>query len=76
MENRYACAPEHVAGMGTGELRERFLVTDLFVDGEVRLVYSHQDRVILGGAVPGGAAGTLLLGVQRIQPTVQHRRCW
>ena len=26
MENRYACAPEHVAGMRTAELRERFLV--------------------------------------------------
>lgn len=55
MENRYATAPEHVAGMGTDELRERFLVEDLFVDGEVTLVHSHQDRVIIGGAVPAGA---------------------
>lgn len=56
MENRYATAPEHVAGMGTEELRERFLVEDLFTPGEVRLVYSHQDRVIIGGAVPQGAS--------------------
>jgi len=55
MENRYATAPEHVAGMGTDELRERFLVENLFVPGEVTLVYSHQDRVILGGAVPTDA---------------------
>lgn len=52
MENRYACAPEHVAGMHTAELRERFLVENLFTDGEVNFVYSHYDRVILAGAVP------------------------
>lgn len=52
MENRYACAPEHVAGMRSQELRGRFLVEGLFTDGEVRFVYSHHDRVILAGAVP------------------------
>ena len=56
MENRYATAPEHVAGMGTQELRDRFLVDDLFTPGQVKLVYSHQDRVILGGAAPDGEA--------------------
>lgn len=55
MENRYATAPEHVAGMGTEELRERFLIDDLFAPGEVKLVYSHTDRVIIGGAVPDGS---------------------
>lgn len=52
MDNRYACAPEHVRRMDTAELRARFLVEELFTEGEVRLVYSQQDRVILGGAVP------------------------
>ena len=52
MENRYATAPEHVAQMGTAELRERFLIEDLFAPGEAKLVYSHQDRVIIGGVVP------------------------
>ncbi|MFP5417308.1 MAG: 5-dehydro-4-deoxy-D-glucuronate isomerase [Actinomycetes bacterium] len=55
MENRYATAPEHVAVMGTAELRRRFLVDDLFVAGELKLVYSHVDRVILGGVVPEAA---------------------
>ena len=55
MENRYATAPEHVAGMDTAELRRRFLVEDLFVPGEVKLVYSHIDRVIVGGALPDSA---------------------
>ncbi|TRY17893.1 5-dehydro-4-deoxy-D-glucuronate isomerase [Tessaracoccus rhinocerotis] len=56
MENRYACAPEHVAGMRTAELRERFLVENLFTDGEVNFTYSHHDRVILAGAVPAEGA--------------------
>ena len=51
MENRYACAPEHVATMQTAELRERFLVENLFAEGEVNFVYSHYDRVILAGAM-------------------------
>lgn len=56
MQNRYACAPEHVATMRTAELRERFLVENLFVDGEVTFVYSHHDRIIMAGAVPTGDA--------------------
>jgi len=52
MEQRYATSPEHVRTMTTDELRERFLVTDLFVPGQVNAVYTHHDRVVLGGAVP------------------------
>jgi 2-hydroxy-3-oxopropionate reductase len=37
MQNRYACAPEHVKTMDTSELRERFLIEDLFQPGEVSL---------------------------------------
>jgi 4-deoxy-L-threo-5-hexosulose-uronate ketol-isomerase len=28
----------------------------MFADGEIRLVYTHYDRLVLGGAVPGGRA--------------------
>lgn len=59
METRYASAPEHVAGMQTAELRERFLVSNLFVDGEMKFVYSHYDRIIMAGAVPAGGALTM-----------------
>jgi len=52
MENRYAFSPTEVAGMSTEELRRNFLVTDLFEAGQVKLVYTHQDRVILGGVSP------------------------
>ena len=53
MENRHAVSKREAAGMTTEELRTNFLVPDLFNDGQVTLVHSHQDRVIVGGAVPG-----------------------
>lgn len=51
MRVRYATAPDQIAGMDTEALRDRFLVEDLFVPGEVRLVYSHEDRMVLGGVM-------------------------
>ena len=41
-----------VARMTTEELRRYFLVTDLFVPGEVRLNWWEVDRTIVGGATP------------------------
>lgn len=54
MDIRYACAPDHVASMGTDELRRRFLIENLFSDGEVNATYSHHDRVIIAGIAPNG----------------------
>jgi len=49
---RYAVSPDSVRGASTEELRGRHLVDDLFVDGELNLVYSVEDRLVIGGAVP------------------------
>lgn len=38
--------------MDTQTLRENFLVDNIFKDGEINFVYSHYDRVIIGGAIP------------------------
>jgi 4-deoxy-L-threo-5-hexosulose-uronate ketol-isomerase len=38
--------------MSTEQLRERFVVSDLFVAGAIRTLYSHEDRLVIGGAVP------------------------
>jgi 4-deoxy-L-threo-5-hexosulose-uronate ketol-isomerase len=38
--------------MDTEQLRENFLVEDLMQDDTVQLVYSHYDRVIIGGVKP------------------------
>lgn len=54
MEQRYATSPDQLPRFTTAELRERFLVEDVFVPGEVTAVYTHHDRIVLGGAVPAG----------------------
>lgn len=48
----YGASPTDIAGMDTQRLRAEFLVEDLFQPGETRFVYTHVDRLILGGAVP------------------------
>jgi 4-deoxy-L-threo-5-hexosulose-uronate ketol-isomerase len=59
MEVRFAISPNEAAGMGTQELRENFLVENLMKPGELRLVYTHYDRMIVGGAVPTAEAISL-----------------
>lgn len=51
-EVRYAASPREVKTMDTNALREEFLVTNLFKDNEINLVYSHYDRYIVGGVTP------------------------
>lgn len=55
MEQRYATNPAQIPGMTTEDLRATFLVPELFVPGEIRVTYTHHDRIVLGGAVPAGA---------------------
>jgi 4-deoxy-L-threo-5-hexosulose-uronate ketol-isomerase len=52
MKIRYAISPDETKRLNTEQLREKFLVEDLFRDNEVRLVYSHYDRMIIGGVKP------------------------
>src|SRR6478735_8455245 len=54
IEIRQVSHPEAVKGFDTAELRRHFLIETLFVAGEVKLTYSHLDRVIVGGAMPVG----------------------
>ncbi|AMM34344.1 4-deoxy-L-threo-5-hexosulose-uronate ketol-isomerase [Sinomonas atrocyanea] len=55
MDQRYATSPDQLPHFDTAALRDRFLVQDLFIPGEVRVAYTHHDRIVLGGAVPAGA---------------------
>jgi 4-deoxy-L-threo-5-hexosulose-uronate ketol-isomerase len=52
MEIRHATHPSQVRGFGTADLRAHYLVEDLFPADHVRLVYSHQDRTVVGGVAP------------------------
>ncbi|MCL2595077.1 MAG: 5-dehydro-4-deoxy-D-glucuronate isomerase, partial [Promicromonosporaceae bacterium] len=59
MDQRYATSPEQIPGLDTAELRQRYLVGNLFVPGEINLTYTHHDRIVLGGVMPAGQALTL-----------------
>lgn len=52
MELRTAVSPKDVKHYTTEQLREEFLIQDMFVPGEIKTVYSHIDRIIIGAAVP------------------------
>ena len=52
MEVRYSRDPQSFKRMNTAEIRGEFLVADLFTPGEIKLVYLHIDRMIVGSAVP------------------------
>jgi len=49
---RYASHPKDVKHYDTKNLREHFLVDNLFAKDEINLVYSHFDRFVIGGAFP------------------------
>jgi 4-deoxy-L-threo-5-hexosulose-uronate ketol-isomerase len=52
MEIRFEHSPKEVGEMTTAALRTAFLTDRLMQDDCLRLVYTHYDRVILGGARP------------------------
>jgi 4-deoxy-L-threo-5-hexosulose-uronate ketol-isomerase len=64
VQTRHPTHPAEFGGLDTSGLRERFLVDDLFADGEVRLTYTHHDRLVIGGAVPAGRELTLPVPAQ------------
>jgi len=52
----YATHPDMMAAASNSDLRDRYLVSELFRRGELVLTYSHGERFVIGGAVPGTAA--------------------
>ena len=52
MEIRFQNSPKETSRMNTKELRENFHIPALMQDDSVQLVYSHYDRVIIGGVKP------------------------
>ena len=52
MELRTAASPKDVKTYDTARLREEFLIQDLFKVDEIKTIYSHIDRIIVGSAVP------------------------
>lgn len=64
MEVRYSRDPQSFERMNTTEIRDEFLVDDLFVPDEIKLVYLHIDRMIVGSAVPASQPLSLEAGAE------------
>jgi 4-deoxy-L-threo-5-hexosulose-uronate ketol-isomerase len=50
--SRYAIHPDACKSFHTQQLREAFLIESIFEDNKVKLVYTHYDRLIIGGVKP------------------------
>ena len=74
LDTRYAHHPEDVKSYDTETLRRHFLVEQIFVTGELTLVYTHVDRVVFGGAVPTTHTLTLEGGKAFGTPNFLDRR--
>ena len=74
MELRTAASPKDVKHYDTTRLREEFLISDLFKVNEIKTVYSHIDRIIIGSAVPAGEKLVLTAGEEiRAEYFLQRR---
>ena len=74
VETRHAIDPVSARSLGTMDLRRHFHAGGLFMPGQIRLVYTHYDRMIIGGAVPGGSALTLDRVAETGTPSILDRR--
>lgn len=52
MEVRHSWNPNDSKHYTTEKMREEFLIQDLFTPDNIKLVYSHVDRIIVGGVCP------------------------
>ncbi len=52
LSQRYANSPESVKNLTTSQLREEFLIETVFIPNDIAFVYSHYDRMLVGGAMP------------------------
>jgi len=73
-ETRQSIDPRHAKTLDTDGLRAEFLIETLFADRQVNLVYSHLDRMIVGGAVPGTSSLEIDKVVETGTPSFLDRR--
>ena len=52
MDIRYSANPSDVRYYTTEELRDEFLIQDLYLPDEVNTVYAHADRMVIIGVMP------------------------
>lgn len=67
----HATHPDMMDSVSNDDLRDRYLVSGMFCDGEITLNYSHNERFVIGGAVPAG--GILKLPEQTVPASAAGR---
>jgi len=55
----YATSPKNLEGIANNDLRDDYLIDDLFADDQINLNYLHYERFVIGGAAPGSNALSL-----------------
>ena len=55
----HATHPDMMEGVSNAQLRDRYIVSGLFVPDEINLNYSHNERFVIGGAAPVSKPVTL-----------------
>ncbi|TZG27328.1 5-dehydro-4-deoxy-D-glucuronate isomerase [Sphingomonas montanisoli] len=63
----HATHPDMMECVDNDSLRDRYLVSDMFEAGAIKLNYSHNERFVIGGAVPAGQV--LKLPEQQVPPS-------
>jgi len=74
VETRHAVHADHAKTMDTAALRQQFLASGMFADGQIRLIYTHYDRFVMGGAVPAGGSLVLDAVAETKTPSFLDRR--
>lgn len=74
LEVRYSTHPQDSKHYDTQTLRRHYLQEKIFVAGEIYLTYSHNDRIIFGGAMPLDAPLALEAGKEIGADTFLERR--
>jgi 4-deoxy-L-threo-5-hexosulose-uronate ketol-isomerase len=59
MQIYQAISQREAQGFNTEQLRENFLIETIFQNNEIKMYYTHYDRVVLGGVMPVNSAITL-----------------
>ena len=63
----HATHPDMMVGADNDALRDRYVVTEIFLADQVVLTYSHNERFVIGGAFP--MSGSVTLPVQTEPPS-------
>jgi 5-keto 4-deoxyuronate isomerase len=62
MQVRHTTNPTDVKGYDTTRLRQEFLIETMFAKDKIEMVYTHYDRMVVGGALPVNETLTLEAG--------------